>query len=343
MYRIIEFVSLADLQRLSIVNRHWYRLSRDETVWKRQTQSMFGQVPRRGGSWYWTFQQQYQSQPVVELLVPLRGLTRPSSLSLFRCLHQLQMRHRVFSTNRDLRIYLAAADSYFLELKKMATLPAWKYLHREDQIRSLRSSPVHGTHRQYPHQSTDRSTLRNSSMRSSLDLPDEIALQILELLDVSTIGRLSQVNTKWSQVCGDEKLWQYLVRRDFGSIQVLDNDDILRSTSLVLPRGRAYQTYQRAYTKLSPVQLMIRLRGLTTPQSIEVLRCLWENGLTYIAPYQDPPQIVETEVDYFHELSRILVNCPHHPVISYLDLNDLAEAAQMTNEFNEFNEFNEID
>lgn len=329
IHRIVEFISLSDLLTLSLVNRYWYRQSREENIWKQRTHAMFGPIPRRGGSWYWTFQQHYRSQPVFELLVPLRGLTRPSSLSLFRCLRQLHLDYRVFSTNRDLRIYLASADSYFLELEKMASHPAWQYLHREDQIRSLRSTP--GLRRQ--RLSTTRSIPLNAAMDSSVNLPDEIKLQILELLDVSTIGHLSQVNTEWAQVCSDEKLWRYLVRRDFGLSQCIPDDDIVSSPLMLWSRGPAYRTYQREYAKINVVQLMIRLRGLTTPQSIAVLKCLWENGITYIAPYQDPPQVVETEVAYLRELARILMTCSDHPVIQYLDLNDLAEAAQMANEF----------
>jgi hypothetical protein len=104
---------------------------------------------------------------------------------------------------------------------------------------------------------------------------------------------------------------------------------------MVWSRGPAYRTYQREYAQINVVQLMIRLRGLTTSKSVAVLKCLWENGLTYIAPYQDPPQVVETEVAYFRELVRILMTGSQHPVIPYLDLNDLAEAAQMANESSE--------
>jgi hypothetical protein len=330
VHRILTHVSLRDLLTLMEVNRRWYERAREDLIWKQQTYQMFGEVPRRGGSWQWTFRHYYQSSPVFELLVPLRGLTRPSSLSLFQCLCRSHVQYRTFSWNRDIRLYLTSADSYFLELQKMATHPAYEYLHRDDQIRVDRSSLFprqrHSKSKRKSPADPPDSSLTDSSLtecQTSFNPPDEIKLQILEFLDVAAIGQVSRVNTEWARVCRDDRLWQDLVRRDLGSISFIPATVGMDDTS------PAHQTYRQAYAKMRPVQLMIRLRGLTTPQSIDVLRCLWENRLTYIAPYQDPPQIFETDTVYSQELRRILNYCPTHPVITYLDLDDLTEASRI--------------
>jgi hypothetical protein len=314
--QILSYLEISDVLTMSSINLRFLILARSDSIWQPLTLKMFGPVTKRR-NWYATYRCHYETTPVFELLVPIRGLTRPSSLSLFQCLRQHQIRYRPFSLSRDLYIYLRSATTYLDELKKLSHHPGRQYLNSED-IKHL----PHHTSPKYFQQSIYKSSQQSSPpfpQPLTLIIPDEIKMQIVESLDLRDIIALSQVNSEWSRVCSDEILWQKLFHRDFGNPLLISSDS-------------AYSRYREAYQRLTWVQFMIRLRGLTTAPSLVVLKCLRDTGLTYVAPYQIPMQIIETEVSYRSELRRIIEFLPNHPICRYLPVDDLIEAAIESNE-----------